>query len=221
MEAGWTTPIDIYCERTDPAYWSEPVNAITNAAFLLAALAAYLRWKRAPGRDGPALALILILTAIGIGSFLFHTFADRWSVLADVIPITIFIYVYFFFAIRRFFAAGRAIALLVTAFFLAGSLVVDAIVPSHVLNGSVSYLPALVAILIVGALVIGQRPDIGWPVLAAGAIFLVSLTFRSVDMAVCDALPLGTHFLWHMLNALTLYILFRVLMDARHASPAA
>ena len=28
--------IDAYCERTDPSYWSEPVNAVTNAAFLIA-----------------------------------------------------------------------------------------------------------------------------------------------------------------------------------------
>ena len=30
--------IDGYCERTGPEYWSEPVNAVTNAAFLIAAL---------------------------------------------------------------------------------------------------------------------------------------------------------------------------------------
>ena len=30
-------PIDAYCERTSAAYWAEPVNAVTNLAFLLAA----------------------------------------------------------------------------------------------------------------------------------------------------------------------------------------
>jgi hypothetical protein len=37
----------------------------------------------------------------------------------------------------------------------------------------------------------------------------VSLVFRSIDMAVCDAMPLGTHFLWHSLNGLALYLLLR------------
>ena len=32
----WSQPIDLYCERTDAAFWSEPANAISNAAFLIA-----------------------------------------------------------------------------------------------------------------------------------------------------------------------------------------
>ena len=47
------------------------------------------------------------------------------------------------------------------------------------------------------------------PVLARGfvigaVILLVSLTFRSVDERVCDHIPLGTHFLWHILNGIML-----------------
>ena len=38
----WSESIDMYCERTDPGLWSEPLNALTNLAFLLAALFAYL-----------------------------------------------------------------------------------------------------------------------------------------------------------------------------------
>jgi len=38
--------IDLYCERTAPRSWNEPVNALSNAAFLLAALLASLRLQR-------------------------------------------------------------------------------------------------------------------------------------------------------------------------------
>ena len=214
MASDWATPIDIYCERLSPAFWAEPINALTNAAFLLAAFVVYLRWRRAPAGDIPVLVLILILAAIGIGSFLFHTFADRWSVLADVIPITIFIYVYFFFAMRRFFSFGSVTASVITVIFLGLSVVIDRALPAGFLNGSGSYLPALVAIVIVGAAIVRRRPEIGRPVLAAGAIFAISLTFRSIDMAVCGAIPLGTHFLWHILNALTLYVLLLAMMRA-------
>jgi len=34
--------IDNYCERIDPSFWSEPVNAMTNLAFIVAALARML-----------------------------------------------------------------------------------------------------------------------------------------------------------------------------------
>ncbi len=64
-----TAQLDGYCERIDPSFWSEPVNAITNAAFLIAAL--YM-WRRS--RSLPmAQALCVVLFAIGVGSFLFHT----------------------------------------------------------------------------------------------------------------------------------------------------
>ena len=29
--------VDVYCERTDFSFWSEPINALTNIAFLIAA----------------------------------------------------------------------------------------------------------------------------------------------------------------------------------------
>ena len=45
--------------------------------------------------------------------------------------------------------------------------------------------------------------------LIAAAIFIVSLALRIVDLDICDAFPLGTHFLWHVLNAVLLYLLLR------------
>jgi len=69
----WTQAVDQYCERMGPEFWAEPVNAVTNLAFVLAALVV---WPRAVGL-GRVLAVILV--AIGIGSFLFHTFAQPWA----------------------------------------------------------------------------------------------------------------------------------------------
>jgi hypothetical protein len=40
-------------------------------------------------------------------------------------------------------------------------------------------------------------------------IFTVSLALRTVDLAVCETFRLGTHFLWHLLNAAVLYVLLR------------
>src|SRR5215469_8671870 len=98
----WSTPIDLYCERTDASFWAEPANTLTNAAFLIAAAAAFWLWHRAGSRDWPALALIIVVVAVGIGSFAFHTLATRGAVLADIIPIAIFIYGYLWLALHRF-----------------------------------------------------------------------------------------------------------------------
>jgi hypothetical protein len=98
----WSQPIDLYCERTDASFWSEPANAVSNVAFLIAAAAAFVRWRRGDRGDWPALTLIGVVTAVGIGSFTFHTVATRGAVLADVVPIAVFIYGYLLLALRRF-----------------------------------------------------------------------------------------------------------------------
>jgi len=54
------------------AFWSEPINAMTNVAFLIVAIWA---WRR-PELPIMGRVLTIILALIGIGSFLFHTFAQ-------------------------------------------------------------------------------------------------------------------------------------------------
>ena len=45
--------IDIYCERVGPEFWSEPVNAVTNGAFIIAGIVALVLAMRARRLDGP------------------------------------------------------------------------------------------------------------------------------------------------------------------------
>ena len=88
--------IDIYCERLGPEFWAEPINAVTNAAFILAAL---ILWPRTRGIP-IARVLVVILACIGVGSYLFHTHAQVWAAIADVTPILGYILVYIY-AVNR------------------------------------------------------------------------------------------------------------------------
>ena len=110
----WHSHIDAYCERIDPGFWSEPINALTNLAFLAAALWV---WPRTNGLP-LARALAAILFAIGIGSFLFHTFATPWAALMDVVPIGAFILLYLFAVHRDVIGLGLWPALGATALFI-------------------------------------------------------------------------------------------------------
>ena len=65
----WSAQVDGYCERLGPGFWAEPVNALTNLAFIVAAIWA---WRRGEG-ELPVRVLAAILFAIGVGSGLFHT----------------------------------------------------------------------------------------------------------------------------------------------------
>jgi hypothetical protein len=203
----WSTPVDLYCERNDPSFWAEPVNALTNGMFLIAAALAFAQWRRAGSRDLASLALIVVTVMIAFGSFAFHTLATRGAALADIVPIAVFVYGYFLLAMRRFLRLALIPAFAIVAAFIAGSLVFSGALPRGFLNGSGGYLPALGAMAAVGWLKRATAP--GQAILAAAGVFAVSLALRSIDLLVCPAVPVGTHFLWHSLNAVVLYILLR------------
>jgi hypothetical protein len=212
----WNRFIDAYCERTSADFWAEPVNALTNAAFLVAAalLARRLRGLRVGGRAPLSLWLLAaLMVAIGIGSFLFHTFATAWAELADVVPIYLFMLTYAA-AFARWIAGLRwRWAWLGAPAFVLWVLLVRQVVPVGAF-GVGGYFPALLA-LAAFALWCGWRGDPLWRGFAlAAAVFAVSLALRQSDQALCPVWPLGTHFGWHLLNALTLYVASATLLRA-------
>ncbi|MEL6680951.1 MAG: ceramidase domain-containing protein, partial [Pseudomonadota bacterium] len=206
MVVGWQEQMDNYCERTDLTFWSEPLNAITNAAFLIAALVVFLILRR-DGRMDWGLGLsLLVLTAIGIGSFLFHTFATRWASTADVTPILLYIMVYLYHIGTRLFDLrwwwGLAMAL---GFIPYSFVVVSALQPVvGSLNGSIAYMPVPIGLLIFAGLLWGKRPEVAKGFLIGIAILCLSLFARTVDEALCTAFPVGTHIFWHILNGIML-----------------
>jgi Ceramidase len=215
----WYRQIDAYCERLGPGFWAEPLNAATNAAFFLAALAGLVLARRERRLDAP-MALFVALTAIiGTGSFLFHTYATAWARLADTTPITAFILGYFAIAMNRFAGLGWGRASLLTLAFFAAMMAVSALLDraaGGVLHGSQGYLPALFALVGVGLWLRGRRlPAATW-LLSASAVFAVSLGFRTLDRPLCEAWPIGTHFLWHVLNGVVLGTLLVALV--RHGA---
>ncbi len=191
--------IDIYCERTDPSFWAEPVNALSNLGFFLAAGLAFRLWRRRETADRPVLGLIVLVVLIGIGSFLFHTIATKAASLVDVLPITLFVACYLFLALRRFLRLSPWIALALLAGFFGASEAVSTSVPAEVMNGSEAYLPPLAALVAIGVLTPDPARRSG--LLLSATIFAVSLGFRTIDLAVCAPWPVGTHFIWHLINA--------------------
>lgn len=214
VPVSWFDPIDAYCERTSASFWAEPLNAVSNLAFLLAAAIACRLWfavrraaraERRP-KDVAGLALAFLVAAVGIGSTLLHTFANRWSALADVLPIAVFIHACLALALFRFGGLPALASLGATAAFFAASLIVEPLL-APLFGSSSGYVPALLALFGSGGWLRPTNRPCGAAVLAAGFTFLVSLALRTLDAPLCAAMPLGTHFLWHVLNALTLLIL--------------
>lgn len=246
----WFQAVDIYCERTAPGFWNEPINAISNASFILAALwGAYEARKR--GISNPVLWVLILLAAmIGTGSFLFHTYANRWSELADVGPIWTFVAIYILMAMRwlggmkpgRVGAIFVGVAAVVVVAFLAMGEGDDTATESHThshthtdahahthshgsaldwLNGSEQYAPALLALLFFSFLTWRRQHRYRHWVWGATLAFVISLTFRTIDPLVCNGFPIGSHFVWHLMNgamiAALIQLLIRTIDDAQRA----
>jgi hypothetical protein len=232
----WDDRIFRYCERgNDAGFWAEPLNAVTNGAFLIAAVLAAIALLRLPSKPGRIAewVLVVLLVAIGLGSFLFHTHATRWAAVADTAPIGLFMVAYLTYALRRFLELHWAVIAAVLLLFAgalraAGSVTCETgLLPltesmgAPCLNGTAGYLPAFIALLIVGTVLALRRHPACRSLLAAAAMLFVSMLARTLDWELCRSVTwggrdIGTHFLWHLLNAALLYVL--LLAAIRHGA---
>lgn len=212
--------IDLYCERTDFSLWAEPVNAWSNLGFIVAGAILLTLMRNTSPR--PALSVIVLaplMMLIGISSFAFHTLATVWAGWMDTLSILLFacVFVYAFF--RECGSAPKWLSLLAASGFFVASFAAKLWLPDLGLNGSEAYLPMVLGLAAMIAW-LGREPATQKRFAAATAVLLVSLTFRTVDDRICAIFPLGTHFAWHLLNAVVLYLLAAALMR-RHARSSA
>ena len=213
---GMFQSVDGYCERLGPGLWAEPLNALSNLAFLIAAV---IMARRARGLAMPTL-LVGELALIGIGSGLFHTVAQGWAALADVIPILLFILTCLYAANRQFWGLARLPAAGLTALFLpyaAATGPLFSLIPG--LGSSAGYAPVPLLILIYAALLWTRQPAPARGLALGGGLLTVSLIARSLDLPLCATNPSGTHFLWHLLNAGVLALMMETLIRNQKAHP--
>jgi hypothetical protein len=145
--------------------------------------------------------LIALLFAIGVGSALFHTLATRWAAVADVAPIALFILAYVYVANRDFWRLPAWAATLGMAAFLPyAAALTPAFAALPFLRISAPYWPVALLIALYGLALLGRAPATGRGLLIGAAMLTASLVARSLDEPLCGAVPLGTHWLWHVLN---------------------
>ena len=208
-----------YCERVSDAFWAEPFNAVTNLAFILAAvtLVKALRQSGEPIRGLWDLWLLTgLIVAVGTGSFLWHTLATPWTELADVIPILLFLSLFLLSFLVRVANLDPGWVAFWFLLYQTVNFTLQAALPADLLNGSIFYLPTWVSLLIITLYCKTTNKPCGSRLLLATLIFTLSLTLRTIDTAICSIWPLGTHFIWHLLNGLTLYLTMGILLPKRN-----
>ncbi len=207
--------MDAYCERTVPGLLAEPLNGITNASFLIAAWAAWYLARRTGCLSVGIQVLIWLAASVGIGSILFHTVPNGWTLLLDIIPILLFLVWFFWLYLRGVARMPTSPVLAAIAAFLAAS----AFAPrfGNVLHGALYYTPALIFVLVLGVFHARERAEGRYLLLATAGVYALALFFRTIDQEVCSAFPIGTHFLWHSLVRLAAYLAMRSLIVRRAA----
>lgn len=204
-----TTQIDVYCERTDFTFWSEPLNAVSNIAFLISAVFCYRLYRSMrPANDIYAILMMSALIITGIGSFLFHTFATRWAGLADIIPIMMMVLTYHVATMHKIAGFRIYIAAISVVIIPILSFLLSAILPDT-LGATKSYAPVIILFITYSIIHIRKNNEEKFLLPLATIVFGVSLSMRALDGIICDDFAYGVHYFWHILNAVTLYLAFR------------
>ncbi|MFM9889958.1 MAG: hypothetical protein ACKVOE_04830 [Rickettsiales bacterium] len=237
--------LDGYCERAgDGAIFAEPLNAVTNLFFIVAAVMAARALLQCARDRHPELGsgsisaatiaqtrdamdsrlrgndrmmdlwlLIAALFSIGIGSGLWHLHPTGTTVLMDVIPITLFINIYLLSAMRRLFMFGWRRTLCWFGLYWMMTVAAQIYLPPDLLHGTIMYIPTYVAMVAITYGISRRDWALGKIFALVTTVWSASLILRTVDLEICQAFPIGTHFLWHTLNAWVLWRLLMVLLE--------
>lgn len=212
------TYLDSYCERAgDPSAFAEPLNFITNGFFILAAIIVLraLRQHAGAGKHSDLWLLGVFLFAIGVGSGLWHWRPNGTTLLMDVIPITFFMNLYLLSALRRLFALSWVRVFGWWGLYVVLTVLGQRYLPPELLHGTVMYLPTYAVMVALTVGLYRRNAALGKVFASITLVWTLSLVARTIDLEICTSLSIGTHFIWHTLNAWVLWRLLMLLIRGR------
>lgn len=205
--ASTVSAVGHYCGRFEPGFFGEPLNSFSNVAFVVGAAVAWHAWRRNATRDPWQLLLFALAASIGVGSFIFHSMPTPVTLMVDLVPIQVFGLTFLAYACVRYLGLSipATLGIAICFFFIRQGWIIA--MPRGALGGGITHIPSLVAVLGVGGWLVHRRMRLGWFLLGAGTSYVAALLIRSWDLYLCSSLPLGVHWVWHLLTALTTSLL--------------
>ena len=195
---------DFNCEKSW-GYISEPITAISNIAFLISSYFAFRLLSKNTTTDPKLRRLPWFIGLIGIGSGLYHSFNNPYTLIGDLLPI------YFFILYSVFLILQKAFKNILIAYSISLTLILIQLlsltnlpqsfigVPTHhIINLSFFILLFYWLYRRIGRVAL-------WfiPVLLVYALALLS---RTVDLLVSPITKIGTHSVWHIIVSLAAYL---------------
>ncbi|MBY0369466.1 hypothetical protein K2X33_02195 [bacterium] len=203
-----------YVETHWEWFIKEPFNATT--AFLFAAIAIYWLYRlRGQWRKNDFLVGCLVVLLVGgIGGTLFHGLrVSRYFLIMDVLPIFL-IAVALAVRLWRFLLPAIWAPPAVLVSFVGIQWGLHQMVPRSTAINAGYAMTALMIILPL-LLVLRKRPEGAKQVFLAIGLFAVGLFFRAVDGFSEPYISIGTHWLWHLFSAASVWFLISFLARFR------
>lgn len=205
MDGGY---VDYYCERTAPGLLGEPLNAVTNLAFIVAAVLLWRMARRAGTTRDPLVWLpIGLLFLTGLGSLALHTTAHPIGGAVDTLALSLCLLATVYAGARRWLGWSPLLAMGWPVGMIAASVATGWLVPV----AGAAYLGAFLTAIAMAVALCRRDHGASWWVAGAAAVFVPSFILRALDQPFCGEIPTGTHFAWHLLNACVLYLAIRPL----------
>jgi len=213
----------LYCETpTGPfSFPAEPVNFFTNAAIVIFAILAFWTLRKFQSRAYDAYLLAALLLLTGLGSFLWHGFRTQTALILDVVPGVLFLLVFIYAWARRVWGTYGGAAGLIGFFGLTyiGTLV-SGVVERRGPPVSVVWATVFFGILLF-VLSLRKYGRFAWLSILSVIVAVIAFIFRTADLYICELIPFGTHFLWHIFLSGAAYIAILFLAAADDSAKGA
>ena len=200
------------CELFKSALQSQPINLITNLAFLISGWKIYGLLKKHKIINKDLWLLFYGVILVGLGSSIRHYHSNILTLIIDGLPmlglicLTVYLFGKYLFKLNRI---QSQIAILGFALLMAFTiLILNKNIRPAIVFSLISQFVCLPIILISYK----RKQEItGVLITAVGFLFLAAVAFI-IDLYFCPKLLFGTHFLWHIFNSLALYYLAKYLI---------
>ena len=192
-----------YCERASLDFFGEPFNSITNIFFMITAFLVLRLY-----RDYISFFSIAF---IGLSSFAFHTYQNSFTGLLDILAIIIFMLIYTTNIYKKLIGFNFFYSSFIALSFVISCYLFGILLRNSVIGTSSFYFPIIFHLLFLIIYFRYINLDFNYLkyLVLSITIFSTSIILRVIDQSVCNIFPLGTHFLWHMLNAIFLFFLIK------------
>ena len=194
-----------YCERTTDGILSEPLNSLTNLAFIIISFLIFKKFRE----EKFSIIFSVLIFSIGVSSFLFHSVPNRITGTMDMFFILIFILMYLFSINNFIFKQSKITSLLFSLFAPLLYYYLGNILKQNVtfLGDSSFYIIILLHLYIIYFYTFFIDIQSRLYLLIANLMFTLSIFFRALDLYTCEFNLYGTHFVWHVLNSFVLFML--------------